>query len=297
MTTTQQTAPEFRDAPIGVMDSGVGGFSILQALHQLLPYEDFVFVADQAHVPYGQRTLTEVQDFVNGIVQFFAEGNLDDPSQACRPVKLVVIACNTASAAALYEVREAFPQLKFIGLEPAVKPAAENTHAQKIGVIATAATFQGKLYASLVDRYASDVQVFKRACPEFVELVERGEPYDETDQVLVCRSLKPLLEHGIDHLVLGCTHFPFLKPLIQQCAGDTVNVIDPSVPVARQTQRVLQKASALTARRTPGHTIYLTTGDLDRFRQQVKTMMHLSDPDVEHLRWEQTSDKPLTLAY
>lgn len=274
-----RTAPKFKNTAIGVLDSGVGGLSILKELHQQLPHDNFVFYADQAHVPYGQKTLTQVQGYVEDITQFFLNGHFFEfPS-----VKLIVIACNTASAASLHAVREAFPYIKFVGMEPAIKPAAQHTKTGHIGVIATAATFQGELYASLLDRYAQNVRVHKRACPEFVTLVERGEPYDEQDHRIVREALQPLVEANIDQLVLGCTHFPFLKSIIAQELdelGASVALIDPSPAVARQAVRVLQQAEAMTTRHVDGSTIYFTSGDPQHFTQQLQSLMGIASPDV-----------------
>jgi glutamate racemase len=265
------------------MDSGVGGLTILNELRKLLPHEDFIFIADQAHVPYGERTLEEVQRLVEGIVSALLAGDFANANP--EPMKLMVIACNTASAAALHPMRDQFPSLKFVGLEPAVKPAAENTRSQKIGVIATKATFQGKLYASLISRFATDLDVYTRACPEFVELVERGGPYTEEDQALVCQILAPLVEQGIDQLVLGCTHFPFLTPLLRECVGEEVKIIDPSPAVAKQTQRVLRRMDALSERHKPGTVVYVTTGDSEHFEQQVQTLTGDANPTIHKAQW------------
>ena len=275
-----------RNAPIGVMDSGVGGFSILREMQALFPHEDILFIGDQANVPYGSRSLNEVQSFVEGIVRFFIAGHAEIDDLFLRQVKLIVIACNTASAASLHSLRHKFPQIKFVGLEPAVKPAAENSNRQKIGVLATSATFQGRLYASVVDRYAQNIDIFTRACPEFVTLVERGGEFTEADQTFVCDSLAPLLTNEIDQLVLGCTHFPFLKPLMQKCVGEQVEIVDPSPAVARQVGRVLEKADAFTSRTSPGRTIYATTGPLAKFSQQAYEMLNIENPILRELHWQ-----------
>lgn len=271
-----RTSAAYRDAPIGVMDSGVGGLSILRELHRQLPGEDYLFIADQYHVPYGEKSLAQVRGYVEGITRFLLD----------QGVKLIVIACNTASAAALHPIRAAYPEIKFVGMEPAIKPAAEHTRTGKIGVIATAATFQGKLYASLLDRFAKGLDVHTRACPEFVELVERGGPYTQADVELVGAALESLLEADIDQLVLGCTHFPFLIPLIQQnLNGRAVTIIDPSAAVARQVGRVLRAADALNPQVGLGTTVYASTGD--NLRPHVTTLMNVSDPDVRRACWEQ----------
>ncbi len=276
----QHTSAQFRRSPIAVTDSGVGGFSVLRELQRLMPHEDFVYLADQGHVPYGPRTMQQIQYFEEGITRFFLNGFEQIP-----PAKLIVIACNTASAAALHHVRATFPQIKFVGTEPAIKPAAERTRSKHIGVIATAATFQGELYASLIDRFAQGLHVHKRACPEFVTLVERGGPYDEADQQQVTEILASLKAAEIDELVLGCTHFPFLMPLIQTAVGAGVEIIDPSPAIAKQTARVLKEADADRASDTPGQTLYLTSGDVHHFHNQLGALLGVQNPDVRLVAW------------
>ena len=278
------TTASNRHAPIGVMDSGFGGLSILRELHSLLPYENFVFFGDQAHIPYGEKTLTQVCEYVSGITRFFLSNHED-----VFPVKLMVIACNTASAAALHNARKKFPELQFVGIEPAVKPAAERTQTGKIGVIATRATFQGELYESLVDRFAQDVEVYKRACPEFVTLVERGGPYTVEDQTLIHNVLQPLVDQNIDQLVLGCTHFPFLTTLIQQnfeSHGLSIEIIDPSPAVARQTKRLLKANDALIDSTIQGKTTYITSGNTSHFRKNITELLGIENPNVYAATWQ-----------
>src|SRR5215510_12521092 len=151
--------------PIGVFDSGVGGLSILRAMREQMPEENIIYFGDQGHVPYGARPMKQIQDFSEGITNFL----LDQGS------KLIVVACNTASAAALTYLRETFPAVSFVGMEPAVKPAAETTKTGKVGVLATPATFQGALYASVVERFAAGVELFQHTCPGLVSQIENGE--------------------------------------------------------------------------------------------------------------------------
>ena len=147
---------------VAVFDSGVGGLSVLREVRRQLPNEDVLYFADQGHVPYGPRSKQEIQRFVRGITHFFLEHD----------AKVIVVACNTASAASLHDLRAAFPQIPFVGMEPAVKPAAQNTQAGVIGVIMTWTTYQGELFASVVDRFADGVEVVSQICPDFVTLVE-----------------------------------------------------------------------------------------------------------------------------
>lgn len=262
--------------PIGILDSGVGGLSVLREIARQLPHEDVLYVADQAHIPYGPRPLGDIRALTLGIVRFLrAQG-----------AKAIVIACNTASAAALYMVRAAFPDLPIVGMEPAVKPAAERSRARRVAVLATPATFQGELFASLIERFAQDVEVLPQACPGLVEQVEAGDLDGPQTQALLRTYLSPLLAAGADTLVLGCTHYPFLLPAIVQIAGPQVEVIDPSPAVARQTGRVL---AARGLENTPGRQAsytFCTTGDVPAFRALVKRLIDLPGTFVG-LTWQE----------
>ncbi|MEW6577775.1 MAG: glutamate racemase, partial [Chloroflexota bacterium] len=255
--------PALSGRPIGLLDSGVGGLSILREVRAQLPAEHLIYLADQAHVPYGSRSIEQVRAFTEGIARFLiAQG-----------VKLIVVACNTASAAALRPLRAQFPAMPFVGMEPAVKPAASATRSGVIGVIATEATFQGELFASVVGRFAQGVRVETRACPEFVRLAEAGETTSPRARLAVRRCLAPLLATGIDQLVLGCTHFPFLSEAIQAEAGPGVTIVDPSPAVARQAGRVLRDRAALNPAGTPGSVTCYTTGQPDAFRTVLRTLL------------------------
>jgi glutamate racemase len=243
------------DGPIGVLDSGVGGLSILRALRQELPHEAFLYVADQAHLPYGPRPLDEIRAFVHAITGFLL----------AQRAKTIVVACNAASAAGLLYLRETFPHVPFVGMEPAVKPAAEATRSGAIGVLTTAATARGPLYARVIDRYARNVRVETVVCPELVHAVENGQTDLTALRPLFERRLAPLLEAGIDQLALACTHFPFVAEAIRTFLGPAVAVIDPSPAIARQTRRVLVRHSLLNEGGHPAMPRYFTTGDPVRF--------------------------------
>jgi len=216
--------------PIGVFDSGIGGLSVLRAMRAQMPEEAVIYFGDQDHVPYGARSMEQIQSFSKGITNFL----LDHDS------KLIVVACNTASAAALTYLRERFPQMSFVGMEPAVKPAAETTKTGKVGVLATPATFQGALYASVVERFGIGVEFFQNTCSGLVSQIERGDLDSDATRAILENALHPMLEKNIDTVVLGCTHYPFVIPLIQQIAGKNVRVIDPAPAVARQVKRLLE---------------------------------------------------------
>ncbi len=249
-------------APIGVFDSGVGGLSVLREIRRLLPGESVVYLADQAWVPYGERTLDEVRErSIRVVEELLGRGS-----------KLVVVACNSASAAALHHLRELFPGTPFVGMEPAVKPAAALSGRGVVGVLATTATFQGELYASAVDRHASGVRIVEQAGAGLVDLIERGEVHGPEMRRLLVAHLEPMQRAGIDTLVLGCTHYPFLIPLIEDIVGDGVRLVDPSPAVARQVGRVLEQRERASADAEAG-TEFLTTGDPAVFATQVQRLL------------------------
>jgi len=243
--------PKSDGRTIGIMDSGVGGLSVLRHIWDLLPTENLVYFADQEHVPYGPRPADEIRQYSKAITLFLLD----------QEAKVVVVACNTASASSLNFLRKTFPQVPFVGMEPAVKPGAERSTEGKIGILATAGTFGSRRYASLMARYAQGVFVYEDPCPGLVEQIEAGELASlETEQIL-WRALEPMLAAGVDTIILGCTHYPFVLPLIQQLAGPGVSVIDPAPAVARQVKRVLQGRSLLAQTAEAGTLRVYTTGD------------------------------------
>ncbi|MFH1183901.1 MAG: glutamate racemase [Chloroflexota bacterium] len=239
------------DAPIGVFDSGVGGLSVLRCVRAQMPEESVLYVADQAHVPYGPRSLEQVRAFSEGITRFFID----------RGAKIIVVACNSASAAALTHLRTVFPDVPFVGMEPAVKPAVGKTQTGVVGVLATPATFQGALFASVVERFAAGVTLLQDTCPGLVERIEAGDLDGDETRAILRSALEPMLAQGIDTVVLACTHYPFVIPLIQEIVGGNVRVIDPAPAVARQALRLLE-ANGMR-RRDDGRrqTEYFTSGD------------------------------------
>ena len=262
------------ERPIGFFDSGVGGLSILNEVRRILPAENLIYVADQANVPYGHRSLKEVRQFSEGITRFLLS----------KGAKLIVVACNTASAAALHHLREVFPRVPFVGMEPAVKPAAELTRKRTIGVIATEATFLGTLFASVVDRFARGVRVVTQTCPGLVEQIEEGRIDSPQTRGLLEGWLSPLLKEEIDSLVLGCTHYPFVKSVIREIVGPEVTLVDPSPAVALQVQRVLGERGLLARRPGAGRIGYVTTGTPEKFRIVASTLLG-EDVRVVQAQW------------
>ena len=220
---------------MGFFDSGVGGMCILDAFRRLCPAESTVYIADSANCPYGNRPAEEIVRL--------SEANVEELlSRGC---KAVVVACNTATAAAIDYLRRRYADVPFVGLEPAVKPAALRSRTGVVGVLATEGTFGGRLYNETKEKFARDVVVIATVADEFVALVERGETSGPAAEAAVRARLTPLIDAGCDMIVLGCTHFPHLRPLMEKVAAGRAAILDPSDAVARQARRVLESRGLL----------------------------------------------------
>ena len=234
---------------VGFFDSGLGGLCILDAFKARCPHESTIYIADSKNCPYGNKPAAEIVKL--------AESNTRRLLR--RGCKMVVVACNTATAAAIDFLRERHPEVPFIGIEPAVKPAALRSKTGVVGVLATAGTFGGRLYNETKAKFAKDVTVIATVADEFVELVERKEISGAAAERVVRARIEPLLKAGCDKIVLGCTHFPHLKPLIEKICDGRAEVIDPSDAVARQARRVLSaRGLAAPASSKPSH-IFIRT--------------------------------------
>jgi glutamate racemase len=263
------------NAPIGIFDSGVGGLSVLRAIRAQMPEEEVLYLGDQGHVPYGPRPLEEVRAFSDEITRFLlAHG-----------AKLVVVACNSASAAALPYLRQTFPHVPFVGMEPAVKRAAEQTCSGVVGVLATSATFQGALYTSMIERFAQDITVLQHTCPGLVEQIEKGALDGAETEAILRQALLPMLEKGVDTVVLGCSHYPFVMPLIKQIVGENVQMIDPAPAVARQVRRVLQEGGLCHPARAQAPVTYYTTATA-RLLEAMLPALTGKSAKVKELGWE-----------
>lgn len=247
-------------APIGIFDSGVGGLSVARDIRLRLPAEDLLYFADNAFCPYGGRPLNEIRARSVAVVDELVD----------RGAKIVVVACNTASGAALETLRERFP-LPIVGLEPAVKPAAERSRNGRIGVLATAGTLRTRRFHRLVEEYGQDVKVFQRASPELVDLVEAGEISGQSVERFLAATLAPLTEAEVDTLVLGCTHYPFLRDAIAEVMGPKVEILDSGEAVARQVERVLVERNSL-ATGGPGSILLLTSGETESVEAIVRRL-------------------------
>lgn len=232
---------------IALFDSGLGGLSVFQAVRQLLPNHDYLYLADSLYVPYGPRPTAWVRQRSLSLGQGLQQHG----------AKLLVVACNTASSAALEQLRATLP-IPVVGLEPAIKPAVASTRSGKVGVLATAGTLNGARFASLVERYAGDVEVYTQPCHGWAEAVEQGQVEAPSTRRLVDQYVQPLMSQGVDTLVLGCTHYPFLQQIIQQSAGPGVKLIETGSAVARRVAYLVEQHQISAG---TGHFQLYTTGN------------------------------------
>ena len=263
--------------PIGVFDSGVGGLSVVRSLLHQLPNESLLYVADAMHCPYGTRSEHEIQALSEGISRFLlAEG-----------AKVLVVACNTASAAALAYLRERLPETSFVGVVPAVKPAVEMTRSGIVGVLATPVTFHGRPYVDVVEHFGAGARVLSTTCAGLVERVEAGDLDGPEPMSLLRACVDPLLRAGADTLVLGCTHYPFLIPALRRIVGDDVQLVEPSEAIAAQTIRVLRSAGRLAPSDNHPKRVYATTGEDQSLTRAIHSLLGEgpSTSDVARLRW------------
>lgn len=250
--------------PIGVFDSGVGGLSVVRHLITELPQESIIYFADSARAPYGNKNKEEVVQYAKEITETFLE----------KDAKLIVVACNTATGMAINELRQSF-SLPFVGMEPAIKPAALSSKTGKIGVLATANTFEAEHFNRTKNRFANDVEVFMAIGDGLVELVEQGKAKSLEAKKLLEAYLQPMIEEEIDQLVLGCTHYPFLMPLIEEILPIGVHVHDPAPAVAKQVRRVLEEKGALAQRTEEPFHSFTSSGDSSVLNKMVKNKLLL----------------------
>lgn len=240
------------DCPIGVYDSGLGGLTVWQELRRALPGESLVYLGDGKNCPYGSRPPEQIRELAGRAVETLLDAEC----------KLVVVACNTATAAAITYLRETYSQIPIVGMEPAVKPACLNTRSGVVGVLATARSLEGDLFRRTAARYADGVEVVTAVGEGFVELVEQDRERTPEAEACVRRAMEEMLRRGADQIVLGCTHYPFLMPLFERvAAGRGVTVIDPAPAVARHVGRLLDRYGLRAAPEHRPHYRFLSFGD------------------------------------
>ena len=252
--------------PIGFFDSGVGGLSVWREIIKLLPHEHTIYYADSLHCPYGTKSPDEIIARANQIMEQLM-------AQKC---KLVVVACNTATAAAIDYLREKYP-IPFVGMEPAVKPAALHSETGKVGVLATQGTFKGRLYHETLERFASNVQIIEQSGDGLVELVEAGKTDSEEAFALLQKYIQPMLDAGIDHLVLGCTHYPFLIPAIEKITNHKIVIVNPAPAIAQRVKFLLEQHNLLNTSEERTCPEFFSSGDIRVLRACVQNLCAQKD--------------------
>ncbi|WP_050469495.1 glutamate racemase [Herbaspirillum chlorophenolicum] len=277
MTPAVPSMPMTADAAIGIFDSGIGGLSVLRHIHAALPHETLLYFADSGYAPYGDKTEGEIVERSLAIASFFIT----------QGIKALVVACNTATAAAIQAIRERWPELVVVGIEPGLKPAAQQTQSNTVGVLATRSTLASQRFATLQEQMEKQYRVrfLPQACVGLVDLIEKGELYSPATVSLLERYLAPLLEQGADTLVLGCTHYPFVREAIEntcrRLASRPCAIIDTGEAVTRQLLRLLQ-ARGLHRDRGPGSLTGYTTASRSTLEYAFATLLDLH-PDVHAL--------------
>jgi glutamate racemase len=247
--------------PVGAFDSGVGGLSVLRCMREELPGEDFIYVADSGHAPYGEKPVEFIEKRAFAITQFLINQH----------AKAIIVACNTATAVAIAKLRSAF-DIPIIGMEPGVKPAIAATHCKIVGIMATTETLKSEKFRTLTGRFCNDCTIITQACPGLVEQVERFDLKGKKTYELLERYVGELLDKGADIIVLGCTHYPFLSGIIQAIAGNGVKVIDTGVAVAREVHRRLELAGILADGSKTGGEHFWTSGDVNNVQDIIRQL-------------------------
>lgn len=248
---------------IGIFDSGVGGLSVWRELVKILPDERYIYVSDNGYCPYGPKPKSEVIERAKKITEFLMKQGAD----------IIVVACNTATAAAIDVLRSSY-DIPFVGMEPAVKPAALNTDSGVIGVLATQGTFKGELYLRTLHKFASNTKVIEQVGTGLVELVESGNTESVQAEELLKKYLDPMMEAGADHLVLGCTHYPFLEKVIRNISGNSFVIVNPAPAVASRTRDLLGEISVGN---NEGNNIFYTTGKNTGLIEKMVRMIMAED--------------------
>ena len=261
--------------PIGIFDSGVGGLTVANAISLLLPNEAIFYIGDTARIPYGNKSKEDIEKFSLEMTKFLLD----------KDCKAIVIACNTASAYALEAVRNTYPDIPVIAMEPAVKPAIEQSKTGAIGVLATLGTLKSDRYSHLKDKFGQGIQILENPCLGLVDNIEAGKWNDPETVLLLETILKPMVDAQVDHIVLGCTHYPIVIPLIANIMGNNVQLVNPAPAIAKQVYRQLAERNLLcvdTALKesSPKHTVWATGSTLS-FNYLLKELL----PNSELIHW------------
>ena len=269
------SGPVLQNNIVGIFDSGVGGLSVWRELIKVLPGNKMVYVSDNAYSPYGPRPQSEIVSRAVEISEFLIRNGAG----------IIVIACNTATAAAIDELRWRF-DIPFVGMEPAVKPAAQSSKSKVIGVLATKGTFMGRLYNSTLRRFATGVRVVEKVGTGLVDVVESGRADTKEGRELLEKYIRPMIKKGADHIVLGCTHYPFLSEQISQIAGEGVTLVDPAPAVAKHTLEIMEKGGLVLKERINQleQTRFFSTGSVENLKRVARTILpSLDEGFFEHM--------------
>lgn len=251
------------DAMIGMIDSGLGGLSIWKSITSLLPDESICYVADHAFLPYSNKTSIKIRKRVLRLIRFLIK----------KKVKIIVIACNTATVAGIEEYRKKYPHIAIIGVVPVIKTAAEITKTNEFVVLSTEFTAKSAYQKKLIRQFASGCIVHNIGCPDLVQHVENGDINSPKITSILGKTLQPLLKKNVDVIVLGCTHFPFLGTRVRAIVGFRVDVIDSAPAVARHTKRILTQNNALNAM-DHAHYVFMTTGNSTKASRVASKLLH-----------------------
>ena len=261
--------------PIGIFDSGVGGLTVANAISLLLPNEAIFYIGDTARIPYGNKSKDDIEKFSLEMTKFLLD----------KDCKAIVIACNTASAYALEAVRNTYPDIPVIAMEPAVKPAIEHSKTGAIGVLATLGTLRSDRYSHLKNKFGQGIQILENPCLGLVDHIEAGKWNDPETVLLLETILKPMMDAHVDHIVLGCTHYPIVIPLIANIMGNNVQLVNPAPAIAKQVYRQLAERNLLCVdanvkENSPKHTVW-ATGSMLSFNYLLKELL----PNSELIHW------------
>ncbi|MCK5665102.1 MAG: glutamate racemase [Thiotrichaceae bacterium] len=260
-----------QNKPIGIFDSGVGGLSVLQQTQQLLAQESFIYVADSAYTPWGNKS----DDFIEHRSRIITEHLLEQGA------KIIVIACNTATASIIEKFRLQYG-IPFVGVEPGIKPAISLTKNNNIGIMAPQGTLSSQRYKELNQRFSTQVNLYPMACPGLADQVERCQINNSKTMSLLENFIHPLLQHQVDTIVLGCTHYSFLIPHIKEIVGDNISIVDTSHAIAEQVKRLLKQHN-LKNGATDSTSRYFTTGDIEETQQVMSQLLQQKSIDLNLL--------------
>jgi len=249
-----------KNNPIGIFDSGIGGLTVWKEVQKLLPHEDILYLADSKNCPYGSQSHDKIISLSKNNVDFLLSKNC----------KLIIVACNTATAAAIETLRKDY-SIPFIGMEPAIKPAALNTNTGKIGVLATKGTFEGRLFKETSKKYTERIHKVIQIGDGLVELVENGETNSPKAELLLKKYLTPMINAGVDQIVLGCTHYPFFTPLINRIIPNYIQIVNPAPAIAEHTKTILEEKKLVNNKNNPEYHFY-SSGEKKVFKELLKNI-------------------------